>query len=79
MVLSLVVPVIKRLVSLNLNLNLNPQWTNKDLETFVHYWLLSMNMKSCRPAMFLLYHSEGCNICESVLRECYVNDLYTTT
>jgi hypothetical protein len=29
--------------------------------------------------MFLLYHSEGCNIFESVLRECYVNDLYTTT
>jgi hypothetical protein len=29
--------------------------------------------------MFLLYHSEGCNICESVLHECYVNDLYTTT
>jgi hypothetical protein len=28
--------------------------------------------------MFLLYHSEGCNICEFVLRECYVNDLYTT-
>jgi hypothetical protein len=28
--------------------------------------------------MFLLYHSEGCNICESVLRECYVNDLYNT-
>jgi hypothetical protein len=29
--------------------------------------------------MFLLYHSEGCNICEMVLRECYVNDLHTTT
>jgi hypothetical protein len=29
--------------------------------------------------MFLLYHSEGCNICELVLYECYVNDLYTTT
>jgi hypothetical protein len=28
--------------------------------------------------MFLLYHSEGCNICELVLHECYVNDLYTT-
>jgi hypothetical protein len=26
-----------------------------------------------------LYHSEGCNICELVLHECYVNDLYTTT
>jgi hypothetical protein len=29
--------------------------------------------------MFLLYHSEGCDICELVLREYYVNDLYTTT
>jgi hypothetical protein len=29
--------------------------------------------------MFLLYHSEGCNICELVLHECYVNNLYTTT
>jgi hypothetical protein len=29
--------------------------------------------------MFLLYHSEGCNICEMVLHKCYVNDLYTTT
>jgi hypothetical protein len=29
--------------------------------------------------MFLLYHPEGCNICEMVLHECYVNDLRTTT
>jgi hypothetical protein len=29
--------------------------------------------------MFLLYHSEECNICEMVLHECYVNDLHTTT
>jgi hypothetical protein len=29
--------------------------------------------------MFLLYHSEGCNICELILHECYINDLYTTT
>jgi hypothetical protein len=29
--------------------------------------------------MFLLYHSEGYNICEMVLHECYVNDLHTTT
>jgi hypothetical protein len=29
--------------------------------------------------MFLLYHSERCNICDLVLHECYVNDLYTTT
>jgi hypothetical protein len=29
--------------------------------------------------MFLLYHSEGCNICEIELHECYINDLHTTT
>jgi hypothetical protein len=29
--------------------------------------------------MFLLYHSEGCNICELALHECYVNDLHTRT
>jgi hypothetical protein len=29
--------------------------------------------------MFLLYHSEGRNICEMVLHECYINDLHTTT
>jgi hypothetical protein len=34
---SIVVPMTRRLASLNLNLNLNPQWTNEDLETFVHY------------------------------------------
>jgi hypothetical protein len=44
MVLSIVVPMIRNLASLNLNLNLNPQWNNEDLETFVHYWLLTMNI-----------------------------------
>jgi hypothetical protein len=29
--------------------------------------------------MFLLYHSEGCNICEMVIHEYYVNDLHTIT
>jgi hypothetical protein len=29
--------------------------------------------------MFLLYHSEGCNIYKMVLLECYINDLHTTT
>jgi hypothetical protein len=29
--------------------------------------------------MLLLYHSEGRNICEMVLHECYVNDLHNTT
>jgi hypothetical protein len=30
-------------------------------------------------AMFLLYHSEGCNICGGLFRKCYINDLHTTT
>ena len=29
--------------------------------------------------MFLLYHSVGCNIRGTVFRECYANDLHTTT
>jgi hypothetical protein len=29
--------------------------------------------------MFLLYQFKGCNICEMVLQECYVNDLHNTT
>jgi hypothetical protein len=29
--------------------------------------------------MFLLYHSEGCNICGGLFRKCYVNNLHTTT
>jgi hypothetical protein len=28
--------------------------------------------------MFLLYHSEGCNISGTVFHWCYVNDLHTT-
>jgi hypothetical protein len=44
MVLSLVIPLLVKLASLNSNLYLNPQWTNEDLETFVHYWLIIMNM-----------------------------------
>jgi hypothetical protein len=31
------------------------------------------------PAMFLLYHSEGCNICGGLFRKCYINDLHTIT
>jgi hypothetical protein len=29
--------------------------------------------------MFLLYHSEGCNICGGLFRKCYINDLHNTT
>jgi hypothetical protein len=44
MVLSIVVLMITRLASLNLNLILNPQWTNEDLEIFVHLMVVIMNM-----------------------------------
>jgi hypothetical protein len=37
-------------------------WTENDLETFVHFWLVIMNMSNKGPTMFLLYHCEGCNI-----------------
>jgi hypothetical protein len=28
--------------------------------------------------MYMLYHSEGCNICEMEFHKCYINDLRTT-
>jgi hypothetical protein len=31
------------------------------------------------PAMFLLYHSEGCNSCVGLFCKCYINNLHTTT
>jgi hypothetical protein len=38
-----------------------------------------VTLHSCLgPAMFLLYHSEGCNTSEIVFYWCYVNDLHTT-
>jgi hypothetical protein len=43
MVLSLLVPLLVRFASLNLSPIVNPQWTDDDLETFVHFWLVNMN------------------------------------
>jgi hypothetical protein len=47
------------------------------LTGFINYTLV--NKFIFGPAMFLLYHSEGCNICGGLFRACYVNDLHTTT
>jgi hypothetical protein len=55
-----------------------PLWTEEQLESFVTLWLVIFSAW-IKTAMFLLYHSEGCNICEMVLHECYVHDLHTTT
>jgi hypothetical protein len=54
MVLSLVVPMIKKLASLNLNLNLNPQWTNEDLEIFLHYLVVKyehIKLRTCNVSV----------------------------
>jgi hypothetical protein len=53
-----------------------PLWTEEELESFVRLWLVILSAW-IKTAMFLLYHYEGCNICEMVLHECYVNDLHT--
>jgi hypothetical protein len=55
-----------------------PLWTEEELESFVTSWLVVFSAL-IKTAMFLLYHSKGCNICEMVLHECYVSDLHTTT
>jgi hypothetical protein len=44
MVLCLILPLLIRFTSLSWFSNDTPQWTEDDLETFVHFWLVSMNM-----------------------------------
>jgi hypothetical protein len=43
------------------------------------WYVINVNHYVFGPAMFLLYHSEGYNICGGLFRKCYINDLHTTT
>jgi hypothetical protein len=75
---SLLLSVVTKVCSINLEPPRVPLWTEEELKSFVTLWLVIFSA-SIKTAMFLLYHSEGCNICELVLHECYINDLHTTT
>jgi hypothetical protein len=75
---SLLLSVVTKVCSINLEPPSVPLWTEEELESFVTLWLVIFSAW-IKTAMFLLYHSEGCNICELVLHECYINDLHTTT
>jgi hypothetical protein len=75
---SLLLSVIVKVYSIKVEPTSVPLWTDEELDTFVRLWLVILSAR-IKTAMFLLYHSEGCNICEMVLHECYVNDLHTTT
>jgi hypothetical protein len=51
-----------------------PRWISKHLYTFgLWFWVYK------KKTLKLLYHSERCNIYETVFRELYANDFYTTT
>jgi hypothetical protein len=75
---SLLLSVIVKVCRIKVEPTSVPLWTEEELESFVNLWLVIVSTL-IKTAMFLLYHSEGCNICEMVLHECYVNDLHTTT
>jgi hypothetical protein len=75
---SLLLSVLVKICSIKVEPTSVPLWTEEELESFVRLWLVILSAR-IKTAMFLLYHSEGCNICEMVLHECYVNDLHTTT
>jgi hypothetical protein len=75
---SLLLSVVTKICSINLEPPSVPLWTEEELESFVTLWLVIFSAW-IKTAMFLLYHSKGCNICELVLHECYINDLYTIT
>jgi hypothetical protein len=75
---SLLLSIAAKVCSINFEPSSVPLWTEEELESFVTLWLVIFSTW-IKTAMFLLYHSKGCNICKLVLHECYVNDLYTTT
>jgi hypothetical protein len=75
---SLPLSVLVKVCSIKVEPTSVPLWTEEELESFVSLWLVILSTW-IKTAMFLLYHSEGCNIYEMVLHECYVNDLRTTT
>jgi hypothetical protein len=75
---SLLLSILVKVCSIKVVPTSVPLWTEEELESFVSLWLVILSAW-IKTAMFLLYHSEGCNICEMVLHECYVNDLHTTT
>jgi hypothetical protein len=74
---SLLLSVIVKVCHIKVEPTSVPLWTEEELESFVNLWLIILGAW-IKTAMFLLYHSKGCNICEMVLHECYVNDLHTT-
>ena len=43
MVFSLITPWLSKIARWIWVPNVNPQWTEDDLETFVHFWLFVMN------------------------------------
>jgi hypothetical protein len=75
---SLLLSVLNKLCNARIESSSVPLWTEEELESFVRLWLVILSAR-IKTAMFLLYHSEGYNICELVLHECYINDLRTTT
>jgi hypothetical protein len=75
---SLLLAVLVKVCSIKVEPTSVPLWTEEELESFVSLWLVILSAWIKTP-MFLLYHSEGWNICEMILHECYVNDLRTTT
>jgi hypothetical protein len=75
---SLLLSVITKVCSISLEPASVSLWTEEELESFVKLWLVIFSAW-IKTAMFLLYHSKGCNICELVLHKCYINDLHTTT
>ena len=44
MVLSLVVPLVLKFLKLDLEYQVNPQWTEEELDMFLHFWLVIISM-----------------------------------
>jgi hypothetical protein len=75
---SLLFLVVIKVFSIKFESSRVPLWIEEELESFVHFWLVILSAW-IKIAMFLFYYSRGCNICEMILYECYINNLHATT
>jgi hypothetical protein len=73
MVLSLLLPIVRKAVRVTLESPGYPFWTQEELNYDVNIWLIILSAP-VRNSYVMLYHSERCNIYGLVLRNYYVND-----
>ena len=75
---SLITPWLSKLARLIWIPNVNPQWTEDDIEIFVRFWLFDWTRKVADPQCFCCTTLRDVIFMKGYFRKYYINDLYTT-